>query len=49
MVVVPPSATEAGPYAVNVAVYSTEPYVRPADNPFAPAPKFTLFDEYGEP
>ncbi len=36
---------QPGTYAVNVAVYSTEPYVRPVDNPFAPAPKFTLFDE----
>ncbi len=36
---------QPGTYVVDVAVYSSEPYVRPADNPFAPALRFTLFDE----
>ncbi len=34
-----------GTYAVELWTYLQGPFVRPTDNPFAPAPKVTLFDD----
>ncbi len=35
---------DKGTWAIDVFVSGTEPYVRPSDNPFTPAPRVTLLD-----